>query len=236
MTSKDSVAIDMSYPPAPWHLYGTALASFHPIDLATARQFVPLDFDIVSVLPGKTLGCLYLSVYEANSTLQYHELIVAPALVRYRGNIGAWISHIYVDHPHSVEGGRNIWGLPKQMADFTWDDRQVTVSQDRHCLCRVDRSSLALPLSFWGNFKISISGNVFGGLEREILAFQGDVTAMLKWTPLSLHIPSASPFASLDLGNPFFSVGFDRLQLTANSPSIVGHARSGLSSSPKMAI
>jgi acetoacetate decarboxylase len=214
----------MSYPPAPWHLYGTALQSLHAIDLATARQFVPLDFDVVAVLPGKTFGSLYLSVYETNSTLQYHELIVAPALVRYQGKIGAWISHIYVDNPQSVEGGRNIWGLPKQMADFSWDDGQVKVSQAHNCLCRVDRSSLALPLSFWGNFKIS--GNVFGGLEREILSFQCDVTAMLNWTPLSLHVPLASPFASLDLGNPFFSVGFDRLQLTAHPPSIVGQARS----------
>jgi acetoacetate decarboxylase len=117
----------MSYPPAPWHLYGIALQSFHAIDVETAKQFVPLDFDIVSVLPGKTVGSVYLSVYEPNSTLQYRELIVVPALVRYRGKIGAWISHIYVDNPQSVEGGRNIWGLPKQMADFTWQEGQIVV-------------------------------------------------------------------------------------------------------------
>jgi acetoacetate decarboxylase len=216
--------MNISYPPAPWHLNGTALASFQAIDLAIARQFVPIDFDLVTVLPGKTLGCLYLSAYEQSSTLQYHELIVAPALVRYQGKIGAWISHIYVDNPHSVEGGRNIWGLPKQMADFTWDDRQVTVSKDRNCLCRVDRSSLELPLSLWGNFKIS--GNVFGGLDRDILSFQGDVSSGLKWTPSSLTIPPSSPFASIDFSHPLFSVQCDPFQLTAHAPSIVGHARS----------
>ncbi len=219
----------MSYPPAPWHLYGTALASFQAIDLAIARQFVPIDFDLVTVLPGKTLGCLYLSAYDWNSTLQYHELIVAPALVRYQGKIGAWISHIYVDNPQSVEGGRNIWGLPKQMADFTWDDRQVTVSQDSNCLCRVDRSPLELPLSWWDNFKIS--GNVFGGLERDILSFQGDVTTGLKWTLSSLTIPPTSPFASIDFSHPLLSVRCDPLQLIANKPSIVGQARSDLNSS-----
>jgi acetoacetate decarboxylase len=219
--------MNISYPPAPWHLNGTALASFQAIDLATARQFVPIDFELVSVLPGKTLGCLYLSTYDRSSTLQYHELIVAPALVSYRGKIGAWISHIYVDNPHSVEGGRTIWGLPKQMADFTWDERQVTVSQDRNCLCRVDRSPLELPLSLWGNFKIS--GSVFSGLEQNILSFQGDVSSELKWTPLSLTIPPSSPFASIDFStNSLFSVRCDRLQLTANAPSIVGQARSVL--------
>ena len=187
----------MSYPAAPWHLYGTALQSLHAIDVEKAKQFVPLDFDIVSVLPGKTVGSVYLSVYEPHSTLQYHELIVVPALVRYRGKIGAWISHIYVDNPQSVEGGRNIWGLPKQMADFTWDDRQVTVSKDNSLLCRVDRSSIAVPLSFWQ--KIKVSADAFGGLERDVLAFQGNLEAQLNWSPFRLNIPAQSPFAPIFL-------------------------------------
>ncbi|AFY95203.1 acetoacetate decarboxylase family protein [Chamaesiphon minutus] len=217
----------MSYPQAPWHLYGTALQSFHTIDVEKAKQFVPLDFDIVSVLPGKTVGSLYLSVYEPHSTLQYHELIVVPALVRYRGKIGAWISHIYVDHPQSVDGGRNIWGLPKQMADFTWDDRHVTVSHDSQMLCQVDRSSIEVPLSLWQ--KIRVSADVFGGLERDVLAFQGNLSAQLKWSPFRLDIPAASLLAPIDLGDPLFTVQFDELHLKANQPAIVGTAQSLLS-------
>ncbi|PSB55804.1 acetoacetate decarboxylase family protein [Chamaesiphon polymorphus] len=217
----------MSYPPAPWHLYGTALQSFHAIDVETAKQLVPLDFDIVSVLPGKTVGSVYLSVYEPNSTLQYHELIMVPALVRYRGKIGAWISHIYVDNPQSVEGGRNIWGLPKQLADFTWDERQISVSHDRNLLCRVDRSPIEIPLSLWQ--KIKVSADVFGGLERDVLAFQGNLEAPLKWSPFRLNIPAASPLATIDLGDPVFTVQFDGLHLKANPPAIVGSAHSLLS-------
>ena len=48
--------LDMSYPPAPWHLYGSAVESFHAIDVDRAKQFVPVDLEIVSVLPGKTVG------------------------------------------------------------------------------------------------------------------------------------------------------------------------------------
>jgi acetoacetate decarboxylase len=211
----------MSYPPAPWHLYGAALQSFHLIDLERARQFVPVDLEIISVLPGKTAGSLYLSVYEPNSTLQYHELIVVPALVRYQGKIGAWISHIYVDSPASVAGGRNIWGLPKEMADFTWSEHQIAVSQAGKSLCQIDRSHTKLPLSFWGKFKIS--GSVFGGLERDILSFSGDFEAGLKWHPFRLDIPDESPFSLLDLGRPLFAIALDELYLTANVPSIVGH-------------
>jgi acetoacetate decarboxylase len=212
----------MFYPAAPWQLYGTALQSLHAIDLATARQFVPVDFEIVPVLPGKTVGSLYLSVYEPSSTLEYHELIVAPALVRYRGKIGAWISHIYVDNPVSVAGGRNIWGLPKELADFTWHDRDLTVSQGNTLLCRVDRSAMKLPLSFWG--KLKIGGDVFGSLDRDILSFRGDVETGLKWTPFQLSIPTESPFFAVNLGNPWLTVQLDNLHLTANAASSVGRS------------
>jgi acetoacetate decarboxylase len=212
--------MNMSYPPAPWHLDGNALLSVHAIDLARAKEFVPVDLEIVSVLPGKTVGGFYLSVYEANSTLQYHELIVVPALVRYQGKIGAWISHIYVDNPESVVGGRNIWGLPKELAEFSWNACQVEVFQGERSLCRVRYDRFGLPLTPWGNFKLS--GDVFGGLAKDILAFQGDVEASLKWIPFDLSIPDESPFAAVNLGHPWFSIQVDRLQLTANAPAIVG--------------
>ena len=214
----------MSYPAAPWQLYGTALQSLHAIDLAIARQFVPIDFEIVSVLPAKTAGSLYLSVYESNSTLQYHELIVAPAVVRYRGKIGAWISHIYVDNPQSVAGGRNIWGLPKELANFTWHDRDITVSQANKLLCRVDRSSTILPLSFWG--KLKLGGDIFGSLDRDILSFRGDVETGLKWTPFQLSIPAESPFFAVNLGTPWLTIQLESLHLTANAPSRVGRSMS----------
>ena len=210
----------MSYPPAPWHLYGTALQSVHAIDLASAKAFVPNDLEIVSVFPGKTVGGVYVSVYEPNSTLQYHELIVVPALVRYQGKIGAWISHIYVDNPDSVAGGINIWELPKQMADFTWHDRQVTVSQGNINICQFDRSTTQLPLSFWG--KVKSSSNVFGGLDRDILTFSGDFEAGLAWTPFKLNIPAESPLTSLNLGSPWLGVQLNNLHLTANIPTVVG--------------
>jgi acetoacetate decarboxylase len=212
--------MNMSYPPAPWHLDGNALLSVHAIDLATAKEFVPIDLEIVSVLPGKTVGALYLSVYEADSTLQYHELIVVPALVRYRGKIGAWISHIYVDNPDSVAGGINIWELPKELADFTWNDREVTVAQGDRALCQVRYDRFGLPLTPWGN--IALSGDVFGGLAADILMFRGDVKGSLKWIPFDLNIPAESPFSTVNMGHPWFSIQCDRLQLTANAPTIVG--------------
>jgi acetoacetate decarboxylase len=45
--------------------------------------------------------------------LEYNELIIIAAVLGYKGKFGAWISHIYVDNPDSVAGGREIWGYLK---------------------------------------------------------------------------------------------------------------------------
>jgi acetoacetate decarboxylase len=210
----------MSYPPAPWHLYGQALQSIHLVDLAKAKELVPTDLEIISVLPGKTLGSLYLSTYDANSTLEYHELIVVAALVRYQGKIGCWVSHIYVDNLDSVAGGREVWGLPKEMADFTWNDQQIQVTQGDRSLCRVHYSPGGLPLSPWG--KSRIIGKGFSGLAKDILAFAGDFEAGLKWVSCDITISTESPFAKLNLGHPWLTLQFNELHLTANAPTVIG--------------
>lgn len=210
----------MNYPPAPWNLYGNALQSFHLVDVEKAKAFVPKDLEIISVLPGKTLGCLYLSIYDVQSTLRYHELIVVPAMVRYRDKVGAWISHIYVDALESVAGGRNIWGLPKEMADFTWGARDVKVVQGNHLLCQFQYESFELPLSLWAKSQVSV--DVFGGLAEDILVFQGEAESWLKWIQCRLTIPFKSPFAALQLGHPWFAVRFGDLHLKANIPSVAG--------------
>jgi acetoacetate decarboxylase len=219
MKNHSSAAV-MTYPPAPWHLYGNALQTFHLIDVEKAKAFVPSDLDVVSVLPGKTLGGVYVSVYDADSTFNYHELIVVSALVRYKGTIGSWVSHIYVDHPGSLAGGRSIWGLPKEMAEFTWGSEAISVTQADKPLCQVQYGSGGLPLSFWGKSKIR--GSVFGGLAEDIMVFEGSFEARLKWVGCHLTISTESPFVNLGLGRPVFAIQFQNLYLTANTPAIVG--------------
>jgi hypothetical protein len=45
-------------------------------------------------------------------------------------------------------GGREIWGLPKELAQFTWTEHSVTVSQADKFLCTLNyrRQSFGLPL------------------------------------------------------------------------------------------
>src|SRR5262245_22589023 len=120
----------MTYPAAPWHLAGDALAVTRLIPVNVARRFMPYWAHVVPVVPGMTTAALYLARYGGDSSLAYHELIVSSGVVRTGARMGAWISHIYVDNVDAAAGGRDIWGLPKQPAQFEWkwSDGRVEVN------------------------------------------------------------------------------------------------------------
>jgi hypothetical protein len=67
-----------------------------------------LHGELLIVPTGATSG-LFLATYRGG-TLDYHELIVFGR--------GLVVAHIYVDDERSLSGGREIWRLPKQLAEF----------------------------------------------------------------------------------------------------------------------
>jgi hypothetical protein len=193
----------MSYPSAPWELKGYALQTLHLIDIDRARPLVPPDLEIVSVWPGKTVGGIYLSAYGSGSVLEYNEAIVVPALVSYGGQWGAWISHIYVDHEDSVAGGREIWGLPKERAEFIWEtgaSMAVKVSQSDRLFCSLTYTQPAFTLP------LPLSGPVLSILDSDFLLFKGNFKSRMGLINGNLEIPQNSPFASLNLEQPLLTV------------------------------
>jgi hypothetical protein len=209
----------MPYPAAPWTLRGFSLQTLELIDIAKARPLIPAELDIVSVLPGKTIGGVYVAYYGEDSTLVYHELIVVAGLTRYGNKTASWISHIYVDNPDSVAGGREIWGLPKELARFTWETGQqdrVSVYQGEQLLCSLRRS---WSLKFWRQ-KLMVDS--FSTLDGNLLQFQGQATANLAMVGAELQIPQESPFAQLGMGRPLLAIKSDALELIANPPQVVG--------------
>ena len=183
----------MDYPPPPWRLCGEAYGLLQRLPVTRARAFVPPGLAIVPVLPGRTLGGLYLAAYHEGSVLRYHELLIVAALVRRGRRLGAWISHAYVDEPRSVAGGRAIWGLPKELATFDWDRPagRVVVRQGERAVCawgiRRPRAGLRLPLVL----------PAFGRRGHAWLAFRGEGTARVGMARLTLEIPADSPIAAL---------------------------------------
>jgi acetoacetate decarboxylase len=209
----------MEYPQAPWTLKGYAFLSLHLIDIAKASPFVPVELAIVSSLPGKTLGGVYLSQYTNGSNLTYSELIVVAGIVSWRGTIGAWVSHIYVNNPKSVAGGREIWGLPKEMANFHWesgDAGRVTVRQGDQMLCSW-RST--------GRFSLlrqRFSFPSFSEQNGNFLRFNSTAQANFGLVSATLDIPQSAPFGRLIDSSPLMSVRADSLDLKVDGPQSVG--------------
>lgn len=221
----------MPYPQAPWTLHGYAIQTLQLLDTELVRSVIPPEFKLISVLPGKTVGGVYLSYYGSGSQLEYSELIVVAGLVSYAGKLGAWISHIYVDNSDSVAGGREIWGLPKELAEFTWEkvaedgaaprqQNHVTVRQGDRLLCSLSYSqqSFGLPIPF--------SGNVLSTLDSAIVLFNGRVESHVGLVSSKLTVPTESPFRSLELGQPWLTIYCDQMRFIAGAPEVVGNRQS----------
>lgn len=86
-----------SYPAEPWHLYGHAYVG---VFWVRRRPVVAAFF-----------------VYEEPSPLAYHEVMVT-RLVRRRLRPYVEITHIWVNSSASRDGGRELWAIPKELADF----------------------------------------------------------------------------------------------------------------------
>jgi hypothetical protein len=102
------------YPPEPWSLRGRLYLSAFAVprsalSTAAARP-VPLG-------PRALVGVAWVR-YEPGGVLHYQELLSA-VLVHDRGRPRVSITEIWVDSTASRDGGRELWAIPKELADLT---------------------------------------------------------------------------------------------------------------------
>jgi hypothetical protein len=207
----------MSYPPTPWTLQGYAIQTLHLVNIERSRPLIPAELKILPIWPGKSLGTVYLSFYGSGSVLEYSELIVVPAIVSYRGKIGPWISHIYVDNADSVAGGREIWGLPKEMADFTWEQgKRVNVRQGDRKLCTLNYNQQNLA------WRQHLAVSTFSAMGSNLVTFPAECESLLGLVASELEIPVESPFFGMNLNQPFLTVRYEHIKLRIGNTEVVG--------------
>lgn len=208
------------YPSPPWRLRGWAYQTIQPVAISAVRLLVPCALRIVPVWPGKTLGCVVVASYERGSTLAYHELAVLPALVWSGGRLGFWVSHMYVDSPASVAGGREIWGLPKELAEFTVEERasgrSITVRQGNRALCTLHVADSGP----WGA-RLTLPLSAFGMRNDQLLFFAGEVRSRLGLVATRVEIPPDGPLARLGLNRPWRGLFHEDLDLLVRAPKLV---------------
>ena len=105
----------MTYPPEPWDLHGHAYIGVWLMRGTDDRE-VPAGMRAIRILGLRVVAAAFF-VYEEPSPLTYHELMATQVVrdgLRPRVNI----TDIWVDSPDSRDGGRELWAIPKELADF----------------------------------------------------------------------------------------------------------------------
>lgn len=153
---------------------------------------------------GRQVGGVMLADY-TSGTLVYRELIV----FSHATTKGMVVSHIYVDDEQSMSGGREIWGLPKELATFTYERTRFTARQGDTTLlhARIRRRPARLPIVIPTPITSS-AGETIG-------------RARIKAAPalVDLQIPHDSPFAHLGLAGRHLALAGDDLRLHMPPPS-----------------
>lgn len=124
------MADDIAYPPEPWYLGGSMLVSVFLLPAASLpAAFALPDGRRPLRLGGRVLVGVAAVRYVSGGALDYDELLVAvPSLGR--GGLRVTIPQIWVDSPASRSGGRELWGIPKELAEFRGTETGMTMSVD----------------------------------------------------------------------------------------------------------
>lgn len=107
--------MNVEYPPEPWDLQGHGYIALWLVP-TRALPALPAGVTPVSLL-GRSIVATAFVDYLPGGLLPYHEFLVAP-LVRHGARVGISITDIWVDSKASRAGGRELWGIPKEMAEF----------------------------------------------------------------------------------------------------------------------
>jgi hypothetical protein len=116
----------MTYPPEPWYLGGSLLASAFLVDGARFRDALPAGRRPVRFGSRIVVGVASAS-YVPGGALAYEELLVAVPTWG-RGGLRITIPQIWVDSAQSRDGGRALWGIPKELAVFERSQTQASMN------------------------------------------------------------------------------------------------------------
>lgn len=110
---------ETAYPPPPWHLRGDMYAAvWRPVPAALPDWSLPPGARPL-VLHGRATVITFWVDYRPGGVLAYRELLVALAVV-HRRRLAATAVAAWVDDQRSLAGGRELWGIPKHLAFFSF--------------------------------------------------------------------------------------------------------------------
>ena len=139
--------------PAPWNLEGKGYIFLYRFK----KDFVEQNGNVPEFLDGSFaggFGSVMLVDYAQSDAGPYGELLFIPGKFRFGGKKLDTISKIYVSTMESVVTGRANWGIPKEKADFLFQQQEdgtekITVKVDGRMAAQftVRSGRLAFPVN-----------------------------------------------------------------------------------------
>ena len=199
---------EVPYPPAPWKCSGqmwTGIFKSH-----VARQ-----------LPGELKHLLDPHLFVVSliryldGTLRYDELLFGtPARLGLR--LGIHVDDIWVNDRASLWGGRRIWGLPKNLADFNWDVSTVQITDEHGLIAKIFVDIFPARLPF-----IWMPAPGFGRLDERWTYYVGSLWARLGKAGMQI-LEWPARFAVLQNNKPTLSFGAKPfVEMQVPSPKIL---------------
>jgi hypothetical protein len=195
------------YPAEPWDLHGHAVFGIWLVPKDQAPAPHSPHTKAITIF-GRHIVAAAFFIYEQPSALTYDE-IMSTVLVRDGFKPRVSITHIWVNSPGSRDGGRNLWAIPKQLADFTVTPGSSYEAHEIGTL-RVRRAvhlPIKLPIGFTtaqdrnGTLKVTpVKGRVKLGI------------AMTRWA-----FNPTGPLSHLTQKRPLIALSVKRFRLTFGS-------------------
>jgi hypothetical protein len=198
---------EVTYPPAPWRLKGQMWMAIY--DTGTP---VALPDGFKPLLNPNWLAIVLVRYLEG--TLRYDELVVGT--VAYRGlRVGIHVHSLWVNDEASLWGGRRIWGVPKELATFTWDSNTVHVLDKGGPIVTLTVNGKA-PRAPW----VWMLAPGFGFLDGRCLHIL--IRTQVRLGRAGIRVDGSSPrFPYRIAGTPLFGLTGDPIRITVPEPRIL---------------
>jgi Acetoacetate decarboxylase (ADC) len=213
----------MTYPPEPWLLRGRMRVAVWLVPvryLPAMPTALARTVRVVRLGRRAVVGAAWVE-YRPGGVLRYNELLAA-VLTRAGLRPRVTITDIWVDSAVSRDGGRELWGIPKDIARFAFTGDHALAANDAHTLGEATiKRGLRLPGRWLIGFRVVQS------LDGRPKTSRVRATARLSVGRSRWAIPPAGPMSHLARRQPLLTVTADDFQILFGDARAVPNAPAG---------